>query len=120
MAVSNRLQRKRRQHRIRKRILGTPERPRLQVFRSNKHLHAQIIDDLQGKTLFSFSTNSSKFRKAFPKGGTVGGAQKLGEVFASELKTKKIQRIVFDRAGYQYHGRIQALAESLRKAGVDF
>lgn len=114
-------QRRKRHLRIRRHLVGSAERPRLTVFRSNKHLYAQLVDDLQAKTLFSFSTASKKFRKVAPKGGlTVAVAQKLGEVYGPEIAAKKIKKIVFDRAGYQYHGRVKALAESLRQAGLEF
>ncbi len=120
MVIARSELRKRRQVRIRRRIFGTVERPRLSVFRSGKHLYAQAIDDFKGKVLFSFSTNSEKFRKDCPKCGTVEGARKLGEIFGPQLKAKKIERVVFDRAGYKYHGRVKALAESLREAGIKF
>lgn len=106
--------------RVRKNVFGTQERLRLCVFRSQKHLYAQVIDDYARKTLFAFSTTSEKFGKASPKGCTVEAGRKLGEVFGPELIQKGIQKIVFDRGGYQYHGRIKALAEALRKAGLDF
>jgi len=112
--------RKKRHARARKRIFGTAERPRLAVFRSGKNLYAQAIDDIQGKTLFYFATTHEKFRKASPKGGTVEAAKKLGELFGTELLGKGIKKIIFDRGGYQYHGRVKALAEALRSAGVDF
>jgi large subunit ribosomal protein L18 len=111
--------RTRRHFRIRKRIFGSSERPRLAVYRSQKHIHAQIIDDYEGKTLFSFSTNSEKFRKVSTQGRSVEAAQKLGELLGPELISKGIQKVVFDRGGYRYHGRIKALAEGLRSKGVN-
>ena len=101
-------------------IFGTSERPRLSVFRSGKHLYAQLVDDYERKSLFSFSTTNGKFRKISSKGTTLEAAQKLGELFGPELLQKGIKKIVFDRGGYQYHGRVKALAEALRKTGVDF
>lgn len=112
--------RRRRQIRVRKRITGSAERPRLSIFRSNKHLYAQAIDDHRRKTLFSFSTANQKFKKAFAKGGNIEAARKLGEVFGKELLAKKIKKVVMDRGRCQYHGRLKALAESLREAGLDF
>ena len=113
-------QRKRRHERIRKKVFGTSEQPRLSVFRSGKHLWAQAIDDYQGKTLFSFSTASEEFRKKVPQTRTVEAAKRLGEVFGPKLIAKGIRKIVFDRGGSKYHGRVRALAEALRQTGVDF
>ena len=101
-------------------MFGTAERPRLCIHRSGRHLYAQAVDDYQGKTLFSFSTLDEKFKKSFPKGSTVEAAKKLGEVFAPDLLSKGIKKIMFDRAGDKYHGRVKALAEALRQAGVNF
>ena len=120
MSLTYEDRRAKRHERVRKRVFGTAERPRLAVFRSGKHLYAQVIDDFQAKTLFFFSTTNEKFRKASQKGATVGAAKKLGELFGPELVTKGIQKIVFDRGGYKYHGRVKALAEALRAAGVKF
>ena len=105
---------------IRKRIFGTPERPRLAVHRSAKNLYVQVVDDTASRTLFSFSTMDKAFVKAAPKSGKVTAAEKLGQFFAKTLKEKGIQKIAFDRGGYQYHGRVKALAESLRQAGIQF
>lgn len=112
--------RKKRHERIRKRIFGTQERPRLCVFRSGQHLYAQLIDDYSQRTLFVFSTLDKKFQSLHIKGATVEGARRLGETFASELAAKGFKKIVFDRGGYQYHGRVKALAEALREKGIDF
>lgn len=101
-------------------MFGTVERPRLSVYRSQQHLYAQAINDYEGKTLFSFSTTSEKFRKVSKEGRTTEAAKKLGELFGTELVKKGIQKIVFDRAGYKYHGRVKALAEALRSSGVNF
>jgi len=120
MSASTLERRKKRHARIRKKIFGTAERPRLCVFRSGKHLYAQAIDDYVGKTLFSFSTTSEKFRKAMPKGRTIEAAKKLGEIFGPDLMAKGIKKIVLDRAGDKYHGRVKALAEALRGTGVAF
>ena len=105
---------------IRKRIFGTAERPRLAVHRSAKNLYVQVIDDNASRTLLSFSTRDKAYLKSAPKAGKVTAAETLAQVFAKTLKEKGIQKISFDRGGYQYHGRIKALAESLRKAGIQF
>ena len=120
MSLTPKERREARHKRVRRSIFGTSERPRLSIFRSNKHLYAQAINDHSAKTLFSFSTVSEKFRKAFVKGSTKEAAKKLAEVFGSELAQKGIRKIIFDRSGYKYHGRVKELAEALRKAGVDF
>ena len=120
MKLGNQEQRRKRHERSRERIFGTAERPRLSIFRSGKHLYAQAIDDYQGKTLFAFSTLDEKFRKTSPKGNNVGAAKKLGEIFGTGLAAKGIKKIVFDRGGDKYHGRVKALAEALRQTGVKF
>jgi large subunit ribosomal protein L18 len=114
------LGRMRRHGRIRKKMFGTEERPRLIVHRSLNNLYVQVIDDTKGHTLYSFSTQSKDFTKGNQKGGNVKAAEKLGQVFADQLKQKGIKKIAFDRGGYQYHGRIKALADSLRQAGIEF
>ena len=105
---------------IRKRIAGTSERPRLSVHRSLKNLYVQVIDDTRAHTLYSFSTQDPSFKKASSKATKVGAAQKLGQFFAKNLKEKGIGKIAFDRGGYKYHGRVKALADSLREAGIQF
>ena len=120
MSLSYEERRKKRHERIRKAIFGTAQRPRLAVYRSGKHLYAQAIDDYQRKTLFAFSTTSEKFQKKSSKEKPVELAKKLGQLFGPELVAKGIQKIVFDRGGHRYHGRIQALAEGLRETGVEF
>jgi large subunit ribosomal protein L18 len=102
------------------RITGTIQRPRLSVHRSLANLYGQIIDDTTNRTLFSLSTRDKEIKAKFPYGGNVGAATFLGEVFALRAKEKGIIRVVFDRGGYLYHGRIRAFAESLRKGGMDF
>ena len=103
--------------RIRKKIHGTPERPRLVVFRSNLHIYAQIVDDAAGKTLVAASTLSLKESAAHPN---KEGAQVVGKEIARLAKEKNIDRVVFDRNGYIYHGRIQAVAEGARAGGLEF
>lgn len=106
--------------RVRKKIEGTTERPRLNVFRSSKHIYAQIIDDVQGVTLVSASTVDKEIRDQVEKGGNADAAKKVGELIANRAKEKGIEHVVFDRGGYLYHGRVQALADAAREAGLDF
>ena len=112
----------RRHLRVRKKVVGTQERPRLVVRRSSLHLYAQIIDDLAGKTLLIRSTLHSDFKGASKKskGGNVEAAKKLGEVVAQAAKAAGVKKVVFDRGGYQYHGRVKALAEAARSQGLEF
>ncbi len=105
---------------IRKKIFGTSERPRLAIHRSLKNLYAQVIDDMVSRTLFSFSTADKAFVQAKPSKGKVSAAVKLGEFYAPQLIQKGIRKVAFDRGGCLYHGRIKALADSLRKGGVEF
>ncbi len=114
------LARQKRHGRIRKKMVGTPERPRLAVHRSAKNIYVQVVDDVNAKTLVSISTLDKDFSKSAPKSGKVKKSEKLGEVFASKLKEKGITQIAFDRGGYLYHGRVKALAESLRQGGIKF
>lgn len=112
----------RRRHRqIRKKIIGTAERPRIGVHRSHLNLYAQVVDDLAERTLFSSSTLQSAVRgKEKKQLGNIEGAKKFGVHLATELKKYKISKIVFDRGGYAYHGRVRAFAESLRENGIEF
>jgi len=115
--------RRRIQLRQRKRILGTKERPRLTVFRSVSHIYAQIIDDLSGQTLVSASTVDPKVKASLAKGvagGNLKGAEAIGKTIAERSIEKGITRVVFDRAGFLYHGRIRAVADAARKAGLEF
>lgn len=113
--------REKRHRRIRKKIVGTKERPRLSVRRSINHLYAQIVDDTTGKTLVQLSTLSAGLKdKVSKSAGTVKGAVLLGTALAEKCKKEGISKVVFDRAGYLYHGRIKALAESARKGGLSF
>jgi len=113
--------REKRHRRIRKKIMGTIERPRLSVRRSIGHLYAQVIDDTTGKTLVSFSTLSADLKDKIKKdAGNVKGAVILGLAVAEKCKKEGIAKVVFDRAGYLYHGRIKALAEAARKGGLSF
>ena len=109
-------QRIRRHIRVRNKVSGTPERPRLSVYRSNGNIYAQIIDDVAGTTLVS----TSSVQLGLEKGGNVEAAKQVGTKIAELAKAKKIEVIVFDRGGYIYHGRVQALADAAREAGLEF
>lgn len=107
--------------RVRQKVHGTSERPRLSVFRSNRHLHLQVIDDLEGRTLTSVSTMEQPFRDlGFKDGGTVPAAQAAGKLLAERAIEAGIKQVVFDRNGYDYHGRIRAVADAAREGGLDF
>jgi large subunit ribosomal protein L18 len=108
--------RKRVHTRIRERIQGTTERPRLNVYRSLNHIYAQIIDDTQGRTLVSASTIADKVKT----GGNVAAAKEIGKLVAQRAIDKGIKKVVYDRGGYLYHGRIKALADAAREAGLEF
>lgn len=104
--------------RIRRKVRGTPERPRLAVFRSLKHIYAQVIDDAAGKTLVAASSDEKNSPVA--GGGNLEGARQVGQMVAARAKENGIVKVVFDRGGYLYHGRVKALAEAARKAGLEF
>jgi large subunit ribosomal protein L18 len=109
--------------RLRKRIAGTPERPRLAVFRSVSHIYAQVIDDAAGTTLVSASTTEPALKAKLTdgaKGGNLAGAKAIGAAVAERLKAKGITRVVFDRGGFLYHGRVKAVADAAREAGLEF
>ena len=110
----------RRRRHVRKRIVGTAERPRLTVFRSNKHIYAQLIDDLTGKTLAAAATNHPDFRETVPSGGNLKAAVAVGTKLAENAKTKGISKAAFDRGHYRYHGRVKALADAARAGGLQF
>ena len=109
-----------RKKRIRKKIEGVVERPRLTVFRSDKHMYAQIVNDLTGQTLVAASTLCSEYKDLGPVKGKVGAASRVGELIARKAIEKGLAKVVFDRNGFIYHGRIQALADAARKQGLDF
>ena len=106
--------------RLRRKIAGDAERPRLCVFRSARHIVAQVIDDRAGKTLASAGSLDTEVRKQIKGGGNVAAAKIVGKVIAERARAAGVERVVFDRGGYQYHGRIQALAEAAREAGLKF
>ena len=105
---------------VRKRISGTPERPRMAVFRSNNHMYVQVIVDVAGHTLVSASTLQGEVKEGLEKTNNVDAAAKLGTVIAKRAVEKGIKTVVFDRGGYIYHGKVKALAEAAREAGLEF
>jgi large subunit ribosomal protein L18 len=109
--------RRRVHERIRRKVRGTAERPRLAVFRSLKHIYVQVIDDVAGRTLTAASSDEKSSRA---NGGNVQGAKDIGKLIAERAKEKGILRVVFDRGGYLYHGRVKALADAAREAGLEF
>jgi large subunit ribosomal protein L18 len=111
--------RKKRHVRIRKRMTGTPERPRLNVYRSLSHIYATLIDDTQGHTLVAASS-VDKAIKGDKSGGNIAGAKAVGAQIAERAKAAGITKVVFDRGGYLYHGRVQALADAAREGGLEF
>ncbi|MDH5673623.1 MAG: 50S ribosomal protein L18 [Myxococcales bacterium] len=117
MATTKNDGRARRKRRIRKKIAGDPERPRLTVFRSNKAIYAQVIDDAAGATLAAASSHG---RSAEAEGGKVATAEAVGEALAQACVAKGIEQVRFDRNGYMYHGRVKALADGARKGGLRF
>jgi large subunit ribosomal protein L18 len=106
--------------RIRKKIQGTPARPRLAVFRSQSHIYVQVIDDEVGRTLCAASSLDKDLREKAKRGANVAAAKAVGKLIASRAKEKGIEAVVFDRGGFQYHGRIKALADAAREAGLKF
>jgi large subunit ribosomal protein L18 len=113
-------QTRRRVHqRIRKKVLGTPERPRLNVYRSLNHIYVQVIDDLKGVTLVSASSAEGK-KQSRSGGGNLAAAKRVGKTVAERAKAEGITKVVFDRGGYIYHGRVKALADAAREAGLQF
>ena len=108
-------QRKRRHRRVRKKLEGTEDRPRLCVFRSNRHIYCQVIDDWKGHTLTSASSLSPELEDELEHGGNVEAARKVGELIGQKCLEAGIEKVVFDRAGYKYHGRVKALAEAARE-----
>ena len=112
--------RKNKHRRLRSRLSGTPERPRLAVFRSNNHMYAQIIDDVAGNTIVSASTLQGDVKEGLDKTNNVEAAAKLGTVIAKKAMDNGIKEVVFDRGGYIYQGKVKALADAAREAGLEF
>jgi len=118
---STRVRRQRRRNHVRKRVRGTAERPRLTVFRSSKHIYAQLIDDDTGRTLASAASNAKKAEKAATGyGGNVKAATAVGKNLAEAAKAAGITKVAFDRGHYKYHGRVKALADGAREGGLQF
>ncbi len=109
-----------RHHRLRRYVRGSAERPRLAVFRSLKHISAQIIDDDARRTLTAADSRGKEFRERHGAGGNVTGAKAVGALLAERAKAAGISQVVFDRAGYKYHGRVKALADAVRAGGLAF
>jgi len=114
------ISRKRRHVRVRKKVRGLTKRPRISVFKSSKHIYAQIVDDEKGITLVSSSTLDKEVRDDLKHGGNRDAAKKVGELLARRAVEKGVRQVVFDKGGYTYHGRLSALADSAREAGLEF
>ena len=110
----------RRKWSIRSSVFGTPERPRLSVYRSSKHIYAQIIDDYAGKTLVSVASTSGEVRGGLANGGNIAAAKKAGLAIAEKAKALGVTKVAFDRGGRKYHGRVKALADAAREGGLQF
>lgn len=117
---SKNISREKRHLRVRKKVSGTAERPRLNVYRSEMNIYAQVIDDLAGRTLVSASTLDKEIKEKLPVGSNKEAAKAVGELIAKRALEKGIKNVVFDRGGYIYHGRVKELAEAARSAGLDF
>ena len=109
-----------RKKRVRKKVVGISERPRLAVFKSLKHIYTQIIDDEKGITIVAASTLSPELTNSLSTAGNIDAARKVGQLIASKAKERQIESVVFDRGGYPYHGRVQGLAEAAREGGLKF
>jgi large subunit ribosomal protein L18 len=118
--LSRDLHRKRVHDRVRTKVSGTTERPRLCVYRSLGHIYAQVIDDRSGKTLVSASSVDGETKKNLKGGGNIAAAKVIGKAVAERAKAAGVQKVVFDRGGYKYHGRVKALADAAREAGLQF
>ena len=119
MKLNRNESRQKRHDRVRKRVHGTEERPRLNVYRSNQNIYAQVINDEIGHTLAAASSLDASLREGV-KGGNIGGAQAVGKLIAERALAAGVTKVVYDRGGYLYHGRIQALADAAREGGLDF
>jgi large subunit ribosomal protein L18 len=106
--------------RVRTRLVGTPERPRLNVYRSVAHIYAQVIDDRNGRTIVSASSVDKETKKGLKGGGNIASAKAVGKIVADRAKAAGVTQVVFDRGGYKYHGRVKALADAAREAGLKF
>ncbi len=120
MTTKERVARERRHRRVRVRVTGTSERPRLNVYRSLEHIYAQVIDDVAGRTIVSASTLDAEVKKSADGKRKTDAAKIVGQVVAARAKNAGITRVVFDRGGNRYHGRVKALADGAREAGLEF
>lgn len=118
--LKTRAARERRHQRVRRRVVGTPQRPRLNIYRSLLHIYGQIIDDSQGRTLASASTLDPEVRQQLGQGTKTDDAKVVGRVLAQRALARGVKQVVFDRGGYRYHGRVRALAEAAREGGLEF
>ena len=118
--LSRDLHRRRVHERVRTRVVGTPERPRPCVYRSLGHIYAQVIDDRSGKTLVAASSVDKETKKGLKGGGNIAAAKVIGKAVAERAKAAGVNKVVFDRGGYKYHGRVKALADAAREAGLQF
>jgi large subunit ribosomal protein L18 len=119
-SLSRQAHRRRIHVRTRKRLIGTTERPRLCVHRTSKHIRVQVVDDQTNRTIVSASSLDAVVRKDIKGGGNIAAAKVVGKVIAQLAKEKGVEKVVYDRGGYQYHGRVKALAEAAREAGLKF
>ncbi len=120
MSLSRESARKKRHFRVRKKVSGTPEKPRLNVYRSLNHIYAQVIDDFAGNTIVAASSIDKELKEKISSGGNIEAAGTVGSLIAGRALDKGIKRVVFDRGGYLYHGRIKALADAVREGGLEF
>lgn len=120
MSISKEKARKRRQFRVRKKVSGTPDCPRLNVFRSINHIYAQLIDDFSGNTLVSSSSSDKELKGKLSTGGNIEAAKEVGMLIAKRAVDKGVKKVVFDRGGNLYHGRVKALADGAREGGLEF
>jgi len=120
VGISKEKARKRRQFRVRKKVSGTPDCPRLNVFRSINHIYAQLIDDFSGNTLVSSSSSDKELKGKLSTGGNIEAAKEVGMLIAKRAVDKGVKKVVFDRGGNLYHGRVKALADGAREGGLEF
>lgn len=120
MSATGRIARERRRDRVRRRVRGTDERPRLSVFRSDRHIYVQVVTDQSQKTLLAVSTRTEELRTQLAKTGDVNAAKQVGLLAARRCQEKGITRVVFDRNGFLYHGRVRAVADGAREGGLQF
>jgi large subunit ribosomal protein L18 len=120
LSVKKEIARKKRHSRVRKKVTGTGDKPRLNVFRSVKHIYAQVIDDASGATIIAASSTDKELKGKVSTGGNIDAAKTVGQLIAKRASDKGIAQVVFDRGGYLYHGRVKALADAAREGGLKF